>query len=144
VTRTRPEAQADGARLLPQSRWASLVRAGYGVALICRPCRLLQARTGSTPSPLACAVCRVLGVRHLAQAIVCGALPTRWLIRAGAAADLLHAVSMLALAGKDDRLRPALLTDAAIAGGFAAAGEAMLRGDLAIRPALVRTRPAAR
>ncbi len=135
---------AGGARLLPQSRWASLVRASYGVALICRPRRLLQARTGSTPSPLACAICRVLGGRHLAQAILCGALPTRWLIRAGAAADLLHAASMLALAGKNERLRPALLTDAAIAGGFAAAGQATLRGDPAIRAALVRTRPTAR
>jgi hypothetical protein len=133
VTSTWPQAEAGGARLLPQSRWASLVRASYGVALICRPRQLLQARTGSTPSPRACAVCRVLGVRHLAQAVVCGALPTRWLIRAGTAVDLLHAASMLALASEDERLRPALLTDAAIAGGFAAAAEAVVRGDAARR-----------
>ncbi len=138
MTSTRPEAQAGAARLLPQSRWASFVRGSYGLALICRPRQLLQVRIGSRPSRRACAVCRVLGLRHLAQAIVCGALPTRWLIRAGTAADLFHAASMLALAGEYEELRPALLTDAAIAAGFAAAGQAILRGDRATHRTWVR------
>jgi len=72
-------------------------------------------------------VARVLGARHLAQALICGMAPTRWLIRAGTAADMLHAASMLALAGEDASLQPALLIDAGIAGGFAAAGGAFLR-----------------
>jgi hypothetical protein len=88
---------------------------------------MIRARTGRRPSRRACAVGRILGARHLAQAIACGVLPTRWLIRAGAAADLLHAASMLALAGEDDGLRPALLTDAGIATAFATAGGAFLR-----------------
>jgi hypothetical protein len=112
---------------LPGTRWASLVRAGYGAALICMPGRLIQARSGRPPSRRARAIGRVLGVRHLAQAAICGAAPTRWLIGAGAAADVLHAVSMAALAAEDAELRPALLTDAAIATAFAAAGGASLR-----------------
>ena len=74
------------------------------------------------------AVARVLGVRHLAHAIACGVIPARWLIRAGTAADVLHAASMLALAGEDAALRPALLTDAGIAAAFATVGGAFLRG----------------
>jgi hypothetical protein len=118
------------APVLPGSRWASGVRAAYGVALLCAPGRLIAVRTGRAPSRRACLVGRVLGARHLAQAVVCGALPTRWLIRAGAAADLLHAASMVALAAEDAQLQPALLTDAGIATAFAAAGGAFLRaGD---------------
>jgi hypothetical protein len=113
--------------VVPQSRWACVVRAGYGVALLCVPGKLIMARTGRRPSRRVRAVARLLGVRHLTQALVCGAVPTRWLIRAGTAADVLHAASMLALAGEDPWLQPAALTDAGIATGFAAVGAAFLR-----------------
>jgi hypothetical protein len=123
---TAPVPAASAAEALPRSRWASLVRAGYGTALICSPGAMIRARTGRSPSRRACTVGRVLGARHLIQAITCVVLPTRWLIRAGAAADVLHAASMLALAGEDADLRPALLTDAGIATAFATAGGAFL------------------
>jgi hypothetical protein len=97
----------------PRSLWVSLVRAGYGAALICGPGQLIQARTGTVPSRRACTVCRVLGARHLVQAAVSAAIPLRWMIRAGAWADL--------------ALRPALLTDSAVAGAFAASGGALSR-----------------
>lgn len=122
-----PQAVNPGA--VPSSRWACIVRASYGVALICSPGRLIELRTGCRPSSRARAVGRVLGARHLAQAVICGVFPTRWLVGAGAAADAAHCASMLTLAGADAGLRPALLTDAAIAGGFAAAGEAFLHGS---------------
>lgn len=114
-------------RVVPQARWACAVRAGYGAALLCAPGPLILARTGRLPSRRVQAVARLLGLRHLAQALVCGAVPTRWLIRAGAAADLLHAASMLALAAEDPRLQSAALTDASIATGFAATAGAFLR-----------------
>jgi hypothetical protein len=60
--------------------------------------------------------------RQLAQALIAGASPTRRLIAGGVAVDLAHAVSMLTLAAKDGELRPALLTESAIAGAFAAGG----------------------
>jgi hypothetical protein len=111
----------------PRSLWVSLVRAGYGAALICGPGQLIQARTGTVPSCRACTVCRVLGARHLVQAAVSAAIPLRWMIRAGAWADLLHATSMAALAADDPALRPALLADSAVAGAFAASGGALSR-----------------
>jgi hypothetical protein len=113
--------------VVPGSRWASLARAAYGAVLIIVPGRLISARTGRAASRRACLVARVLGARHLIQALVCGTMPTRWLIRAGTAADLLHAGSMVALAAEDSGLRPALLTDAGIAAGFAVAGGAYSR-----------------
>jgi hypothetical protein len=107
--------------MLP-SRWASLVRAGYGAALICSPGTLIQLCTHGRPSRRACAVGRVLGARQVAQALIAAAFPTRRLIAAGVTVDLAHAVSMLALAARDGELRPALLTESAIAGAFAADG----------------------
>jgi len=118
--------QAFAPSFAPGSRWASLIRAGYGAALIWRPGALLAARTGSMPSRAACTTCRVLGVRHLLQAAICAAYPARWLVRAGVAVDLLHAASMVALAGGNARMRPAALADSAVASGFAAIGAASL------------------
>jgi hypothetical protein len=105
---------------LPRTRRASLARAGYGLALLCVPGRLITAATGRPASARARAVARVLGVRHLAQAAVCGTLPVRGLLAAGALADSLHAASMLALASSDAQLRRAVLADAAVEAAFAA------------------------
>jgi hypothetical protein len=106
---------------------ASLARAVYGLALLCCPGRLIRLRTGVRPSRRACAVGRVLGVRHVAQAVISTACPTGLVLGAGVTADLAHAGSMVLLAGLDPDLRPALLTDAAIAGALAATGGASLR-----------------
>lgn len=109
------------------SPMAGLARAAYGLALICCPGRLIQLRTGERPSRRTCAVGRVLGVRHVAQAVISTACPTGLVLGAGVIADVAHAGSMVILAGLDQDLRPALLTDAAIAGALAAAGGAALR-----------------
>jgi hypothetical protein len=118
---------ADARYLRAPSNLASLARVTYGLALICCPGRLIRLRTGERPSGRACAVGRVLGARHVAQAVVSMAWPTGLVFGAGAAADIAHAGSMVILAGLDPDLRPALLTDAAIAGALAAAGGAALR-----------------
>jgi hypothetical protein len=137
---TRRIAPAGGpAIVLPGSRWASLARAAYGAALICIPGRLIAAATGRVPSRRACLVGRVLGARHLTQALVCGIMPTCWLIRAGTAIDLLHAGSMAALAAEHADLQTALLTDAGVAAAFAAAGGAFLRTGRTGSPASTGT-----
>jgi hypothetical protein len=105
---------------------ASLARVAYGLALICCPGRLIRLRTGERPSRRACAIGRVLGVRHVAQAAISTVCPNHVVVGAGVTADLAHAGSMMILAGLDPDLRPALLTDAAIAGALAAAGGAAL------------------
>jgi hypothetical protein len=104
----------------------SLVRAGYGVALVSVP-GLLIGLTGQVPGRRACGVARVLGVRHLAQAALTvaaqrGEPDNPVVLGGGAGVDLLHAASMVALGVVDGRLRRAALTDAAVETGFAAAG----------------------
>jgi hypothetical protein len=106
---------------------ASLARAAYGLALICWPGRLIRLRTGEPPSRRACAVGRVLGVRHVTQAVISTACPSGLVLGAGVTADVAHAGSMVILAALDQDLRRALLTDAAIAAALAAAGGASLR-----------------
>jgi hypothetical protein len=110
-------------------RWAGAARACYGAVLLLMPGRVIAAATGRAASRRACVVARVLGARHLAQAVVCGLLPTRPVIAAGATADELHAASMLALSAIAPGVRRAVLADAVTATALAAAGEASLRRD---------------
>jgi hypothetical protein len=105
----------------PGVRWMSVVRAGYGAALLCDPGPMITALTGAPVSGRERAIARVLGARQLAQAAVCGLAPTRGLIQASAAVDGLHAASMLALASAKPRLRRALLAETEIAVSLALA-----------------------
>lgn len=118
---------AELAPLVPATRWLSLARAAYGAALLCTPGPLIAAVTGYPASPPARFAARVLGLRHLAQALICGAIPVRGLIEAGAAADSLHAASMFVLAGTDRGRRVALLADALVACTFVAISANALR-----------------
>jgi hypothetical protein len=114
-----PLQQAGPAPATLGTRWMSVVRAGYGAALLCVPGPMITAVTGAPASGRVRTVARVLGARQLVQAAVCGLAPGRRLVQAGAAADGLHSASMLALAGTEPTLRRALLADGAIASAFA-------------------------
>jgi hypothetical protein len=106
----------------PGAGWVSIVRACYGVVLLRVPGPLVSTVAGGPVSGRVRVVARVLGARQLAQAAICGLAPTSGRLRAGAAADGLHAASMLALAWTEPRLRRALLADTAIAAAFGSAG----------------------
>lgn len=115
----------------------TLARAGYGVALVCAP-QILIKLTGDPvtgqpagasrvrPSRRACAVARVLGVRHLVQAGLTAAT-----LRAGpgspvplglgAGVDVLHASTMVGLALVDRGARRVALADAGLELALAAA-----------------------
>jgi hypothetical protein len=106
----------------------TLARAGYGVALIGVP-GLLIGLTGERPGPRACGVARVLGVRHLAQAGITAASQLSdpggsVVLGGGAAVDLLHATSMIALGAMDPHARRAALSDAAVETTLAMIGAA--------------------
>lgn len=77
---------------------------------------------GLAPDQPARRVTRMLGARHLAQAAASAQAPTAAVLALGVEVDLLHAVSMIALAVLDRRQRRAALTSAAVAGAFAVAG----------------------
>jgi hypothetical protein len=102
-----------------------LLRAGYGVTLLCAPGALLGLCTGRQASRRSSAVVRVLGVRHLSQAAVTAGAPTATVLSVGALVDVAHAVSMLALAVGDRPLRRAELIDALAAAILAAVGVAV-------------------
>ena len=117
----------------PRSLAVPLARAGYGAALLCAPGPMIRACTGQVPSLRARRVARVLGIRHLAQAAITAWAPGPGLVAAGAAIDVCHAVSMLALAAANRPLRRAELAD-----GLAAATLAVAE------PTVMFTRPGCR
>jgi hypothetical protein len=98
------------------------VRACYGAALLCVPGLALGLATGQPPGQRERTVARVLGARHLAQAVLTAYRPRPGVFLAGAGVDACHAASMLALAAADARLRRAGLADAFAATAFTAAG----------------------
>lgn len=126
---TAPVPEAVPAPLLSRNLTPRLlfpaVRACYGTALLSAPGLALGLCTGEASSPRARAVVRVLGARHLAQAVLTLWQPRRRVLAAGAVIDGCHAASMLALAAADPSLRRAGLADAAAATAFTAAGAAI-------------------
>ena len=117
----------------------TLVRAGYGVALLCAPQALIKLTgdpgTGqpagasrARPSRRACGVARVLGIRHLVQAgltavALRAAEPDPSLpLGLGAAVDMLHATTMAGLAAVDRGARRVALADTGVEVMLATAG----------------------
>ena len=72
-------------------------------------------------------VAAILGVRHLAQALLTSDQPTRAVLVLGAEADTAHALSMAALGLFSGRWRRAALLDALLAASLATAGLACAR-----------------
>ena len=97
-------------------------RACYGAALLCAPGLALGLATGQAPSQRARTVARILGARHLAQAVLTLWRPRPAVFLAGAGIDACHAASMLALAVADPGMRRAGIADAATAAAFTATG----------------------
>jgi hypothetical protein len=128
---TVPVPEAVPATLLRSSLIPRLLfpaaRACYGAALLSAPGLALGLVTGQAPSTRARAVVRILGARHLAQAVLTMWRPRRTVLAAGAGIDGCHAASMLALAVASPGLRRAGLTDAVAAGAFTATGAAFAR-----------------
>jgi hypothetical protein len=114
-------------------------RACYGAALLCAPGLALGLATGQAPSQRARTVARILGARHLAQAVLTLWRPRPAVLLAGAGIDACHAASMLALAVADPRMRRAGIADAATAAAFTATGA--LTGAGAASAAVASARP---
>jgi hypothetical protein len=126
---TAPVPEAVPAPLLSRNLIPRLLfpaaRACYGTALLSAPGLALGLCTREASSPRARAVVRILGARHLAQAVLTLWQPRRKVLAAGAGIDGCHAASMLALAAADPSLRRAGLADAAAATAFMATGAAI-------------------
>lgn len=115
-----------GPAALAVNRFAA-VRAGYGVLLLIAPAAVSRLYTGHRADPRTLIVARLLGARHLAQAVATAG-PAGWPVLAlGVEADLAHAASMVGLAGWDRARRRAGLVDATAASSFAVVGAALTR-----------------
>jgi hypothetical protein len=77
------------------TRLVAVPGALWGTAMLLRPGDVTRSVCGGGPGPAAWIV-RVLGARLLAQNVVTLVRPTREVVLAGAAADALHAASMVA------------------------------------------------
>jgi len=120
------------------ARRIELVRGGWGLACVVVPDALLTSVFRTEPSVRATRTIRVLGVRHLVQAVASGLAPTPAVLAVGIWVDALHAATAAAAAALDRRRRAAFGTDAVIAGTFAALGHRDLRRDP--EPAVVSAR----
>ena len=96
-----------------------IVRGGCGFTLLIRPGAVLQ-RLGVPTDGRSCVVARVLGCRHLVQAIVLLIWPARRIQIVGAGVDVLHGASMVGLAILDPPHRKAASTSAAGAAAWTA------------------------
>ena len=106
-------------------RTTTTLRASWGAGLLASPQHTLGPISGGLDER-ASLVARVLGARHLLQALVLAHAGRRGL-QVGIATDVLHATSMVALAALDPSHRRACLTDAGLAAAWALSG----RRDLA-------------
>lgn len=115
-------------------------RLAYGAALLLAPDVTAGALTGRRLDRRARLVVRVLGARHVTQALVMrGQEPGTLLRRAGRATDLLHAGSMALLAALAPGWERAALTDACLA--LLLAGPAQPRPPQAPRTRVVGPLP---
>lgn len=95
------------------------IRALIGLCQLIRPQLLYRAVTGVAPSPGTVKLMRVLGARHLVQALILARAGTT-VHRCGALVDLAHAGTMVALACGDRRWQKPAALDAVLASTFAA------------------------
>jgi hypothetical protein len=98
------------------------VRAGYGAILLLAPDRVSRWATGRSPDRTFRAAVRILGARHLTQAVMSIGASSRVVQAVGAEVDALHSLSMLGLAARDPAHRRSGVIDAVAAGCFAAVG----------------------
>jgi hypothetical protein len=109
------------------SRWGRaapgplLIRTAWGLLLVIAPGRVLQAMGGVDESRTPRRIMRILGARHLVEAVAESSLGGS-AREVGVWVDGLHAMTSLAFAWRNGRWRRAASTDAAVASGFAALG----------------------
>lgn len=111
-------------------------RAAYGLCQLAFPSMIFRLALGHQPDRRVRAVVRILGARHLLQALVVGAAPFSRSLHLGAGVvDSLHSASMVGLAVTDRRRRRAAALDAVIAGLFAGTEFGLSGGIRPRRPA---------
>ncbi|MDM4143086.1 hypothetical protein [Mycobacterium sp. FLAC0960] len=112
-------------------RAIELIRAGWGAVLVAAPAEVLDHIHGVRVDRKALVVTRILGARHLAQALLSGVNPGPEVLAAGVWVDAVHSATALGLAVVDRRRARGGVTDAAVAASWAALGWRHLRAGRA-------------
>ncbi|OBJ79008.1 hypothetical protein [Mycobacterium colombiense] len=108
-------------------RAIELIRAGWGVVLLAAPNEVLDHIHGVQVDRKALVVTRILGARHLTQALLSGVNPGPEVLAAGVWVDTVHSATALGLAVVDRRRARGGVTDAVVAASWAALGCRHLR-----------------
>ncbi|QNN51902.1 hypothetical protein [Nocardioides mesophilus] len=115
---SKPQPRSVAAGGTATTRLLLALRLGWGLLLLIRPGVAREVVDPGRRLPAwSIPVLRVLGVRHVAQALVTTARPTRTVFVLGAVSDALHALSAVGYAVTGRPGRSAALRDAAVAGG---------------------------
>ncbi|WP_297593705.1 hypothetical protein [Mycobacterium sp.] len=108
-------------------RAIELIRAGWGGVLLAAPAEVLGHIHGARVDRRAVVVTRILGARHLVQALLSGVDPGPEVLAAGVWVDTVHSATALGLAVIDRRRARGGVTDALVAASWAALGWRHLR-----------------
>jgi hypothetical protein len=100
------------------NRW----RTAYAALLLICPSLVARRSARTSPDRRTRRVMRLLGVRHLVQAILESRHASPVVMAIGAGVDVLHAASMVIFASTDRRHRRLALIDAGVASSLALAG----------------------
>lgn len=119
---TDPALWGKWARANPTMRLHEVTRLSWGIVLLIAPSGVSRTLTGVRLDGRARAVARVLGVRHLTQALLLARTNGDAARRVGRVVDALHALSMIGLSTVDPTLRRPALADSALEGLFVLTG----------------------
>ena len=100
-------------------RRLAVARCVYGALLVVASGPVVERITGDGSSR-ATTIGRVLGARHVLQALTVGRTRSEAWENAGVGVDVLHALSMLLFAGYSENYRRLAALDALVAGAWAA------------------------
>lgn len=121
-------------------RGVELLRGGWGLTLLVAPRLVLRTADGLHADRKALVVTRILGARHLTQALLSGLRPSPEVLAMGAWVDAVHSLTAAGLAVSDPRRARAGLTDTGVAAVWAGFGLHDLRHARATPPEHQRRR----
>lgn len=116
-------------------RRIELLRAGWGAVLLTAPTVVLNRIHGVHVDRKAVVVTRVLGARHLVQALASGLDPSPVMLAAGVWVDTVHSLTAFGLAALDRRRIRGGVADGLVAAVWAGLGWRHLYTTRGTRPA---------
>ena len=103
-------------------RRVEIARGAWGLVLLLAPTAVLNRVHHVQLDRRAVMVARVLGARHLSQAVLSGVHPSPEVLAVGAWVDAAHSATAVAFAVADPARARAALSDAVVAGSWSALG----------------------